>query len=136
MGYELNIQRENEHNKISTKDWIAYMESDSEFEQIEQFPADLGNNEVLTVQTPNGGLWKSDKGEVPFTFSEEYGDITVKNPENWIIEKMISIAKNLNAIVVGEEGEKYDEEYLKDPFGNPFESENSSIEKKWWQFWK
>ena len=135
MGYELNIKRE-EENKISVNDWINYMESDSEFERIEQFSADLGNDEILTVPTPNGGLWKSDKGEVPFTFYEEYGEITVKNPDNWIIEKMISIAGNLNAIVVGEEGEKYDEEYLNDPFGNPFENESSSNEKKWWQFWK
>jgi hypothetical protein len=136
MGYELNIQREDEQNKISTKEWISYMESDSEFERIEQFSADLDNNEVLTIPTPNAGLWKSDKGEVPFTFSEEYGEITVKSPENRIIEKMISIAGSLNAIVVGEEGEKYDEEYLNDPFGNPFENESSNNEKRWWQFWK
>lgn len=136
MGYELNIQREDEQNKIGVKEWISYMESDPEFERIEEFSADLGNNEALTVPTPNGGLWKSDKGQVPFTFSENYGEITVKNPENWIIAKMISISENLNAIVVGEEGEKYDEEYLNDPFGNPFENESSSNEKKWWQFWK
>jgi hypothetical protein len=136
MGYELNIQRKNEQNKINAKEWITYMESDSEFSRIEEFSADLGNNEVLTVPTPNGGLWKSDKGEVPFTFSEKYGEITVKNPENWIIKKMISIAGNLNAVVLGEEGEKYDEEYLSDPFGDPFENENKSNEKKWWQFWK
>ena len=135
MGYELNIQRE-ENNKISKEEWITYMEADPEFNPIEEFSADLGNNEVLTVPTPNGGLWISDKGEVPFTFSEKYGEITVKNPENWVIEKMILIAKNLNAEVVGEEGEKYDEEYLKDPFGNPSESENSKSGKRWWQFWK
>lgn len=136
MGYELNIQREEENNKIKTEEWITYMESDSEFDRIEEYSADLGNDEILTVPTPNGGLWKSDKGEIPFTFSEEYGEITVKNPENWIIEKMISIAKNLNATVIGEEGEIYDEKYLKDPFINTFENENASNEKKWWQFWK
>ena len=136
MGYELNIQREDENNKINKKEWIDYMESDSEFNRIEELSADLGDNELLTISIPNGGLWKSDKGEVPFTFSEKYGEITVKNPENWIIEKMISIAVNLNAVVIGEEGEKYDEEYLNDPFGNPFENESSSNEKKWWQFWK
>tara|TARA_R110002051_G_scaffold91325_1_gene160647 strand:+ start:1084 stop:1494 length:411 start_codon:yes stop_codon:yes gene_type:complete len=136
MGYELNIQRGDENNKISKEEWIKYIESDSEFSRIEEFSADLGDNELLTVPTPNGGLWKTDKGEVPFTFSEKYGDITVKNPEHWIIEKMISISKNLNAMVIGEEGEKYDEEYLNDPFGNPFENKNSNNEKKWWQFWK
>ena len=136
MGYELNILREDENNKINKKEWITYMESDAEFNRIEEFSADLGDSELLTVATPNGGLWKSDKGEVPFTFSEKYGEITVKSPEHWIIEKMISIAKNLNATVIGEEGEKYDEEYLNDPFGNPFENESPDNEKKWWQFWK
>ncbi len=136
MGYEVNIQREDENNRINIKEWLDFIDSDSEFERIEEFSADLGNDEILTVPTPNGGLWKSNKGEVPFTFSEKYGEITVKNPEQWIIEKMISIAGNLNALVLGEEGEKYDEEYLNDPFGNPFENERSHGEKKWWQFWK
>lgn len=70
------------------------------------------NGEVLTISTPNAGLWKSKKGEVPFAFSEKNGWITVKNPDNWIIEKMISIAHKLDAVVVGEEGEKYNEQYL------------------------
>ena len=136
MGYEVNIQREDENNRISIKEWLNYIDSDSEFKRIEEFSADLGNDEILTVPTPNGGLWKSNKGEVPFTFSEKYGEITVKNPEQWIIEKMISIAENLNAQVLGEEGEKYNEEYLNDPFGNPFGNESSLGEKKWWEFWK
>lgn len=116
MGYELSIQRANEANKISIKEWTNYINSDPEFEAIEEFSADIKGGEVLTVSTPNAGLWKSKNGEVPFTFSEKYGMITVKNPDTWIIEKMISIAKKLNAVVLGEEGEEYDEEYLKDAF--------------------
>ena len=136
MGYELHIKRNDETHKIHKKEWLDYMESDSEFNRIETFSAALGDDELLTVSTPNGGLWKSDKGAVPFTLSEEYGEITVKHPEHWVIEKMLSIAKHLNAVVIGDDGELYDENYLKDPFGNPFENERSENGKKWWQFWK
>ncbi len=136
MGYDLNIKREDESNKISKEEWSAYIQSDSQFEPIEEFSAKLNENETLTVSTPNAGLWKSDQGEVPFTFYEEYGEITVKNPDHWIIEKMISIANDLNAVVEGEEGELYDEHYLKDPLSNPSGSNASNGEKKWWQFWK
>ena len=135
MGYELNIQRE-ENGLITKEEWIVYMDSDPEFERIEEFSAGFGTDDIITVPTPNGGLWKTNKGEVPFTFYEKLGWISVKNPEHWMIEKMISIANRLNAEVLGEEGEKYDEEYLKAPFGNPFENDYSSTEKKWWQFWK
>ena len=136
MGYELYIKRDDDTHKIHKKEWLDYMESDSEFNRIEAFSADLGDDELLTISTPNGGLWKSDKGAVPFTFSEEHGEITVKSPEHWIIEKMIFIAKHLNAVVIGEAGERYDEDYFNDPFGNPFEKGSSENEKRWWQFWK
>lgn len=136
MGYELNIKREEESRKISKDEWSQYIKTDSQFEPIEDFSVELNEGEILTVSTPNAGLWKSDKGEIPFTFYEEYGEITVKNPDNWIIEKMISIANELNAVVEGEEGERYDENYLKDPFSNPINNNSSRRVKKWWQFWK
>ncbi len=135
MGYELNIKRE-ESQKISKKEWSQYIKTDSQFESIEEFSAELNEGETLTISTPNAGLWKSDKGEVPFTFYEKYGEISVKNPDNWIIEKMISIANELNAVVEGEEGERYDENYLKDPFSKLADNISLNSEKKWWQFWK
>lgn len=129
MGYELNIKREDYNQKISKEQWTEYIKSDSQFEPIEELSVELSEGETLTISTPNTGLWKSDKGEVPFTFYEEYGEITVKSPDNWIIEKMISIANELNAVVEGEEGERYDENYLKDPFSNPSDNNSSSGEK-------
>ena len=135
MGYELNIQREDEIRKITLQEWKKYIYSDPEFESIENYSATLGNGNILTVPTPNAGLWKSERTDVPFTFSVEFGWISVKNPENWIIEKMIEVAKNLDATVKGEEREIYDENYLKDISLNP--SENDSFNtKKWWEFWK
>jgi len=130
MGYELNISREGETNPITKEEWVDYIKSDPEFEPIEEFSGQIPEGEILTVPTPNAGLWKSSKGEVPFTFSEKYGEIAVKNPERWIIEKMIAIALQLNAVVSGEEGEIYDEEYFQKELDS-----NSRSDKKWWQFW-
>ena len=136
MGYELSIKREDGSRTISKKEWIQYIELDLEFEPIEEFSIELDDAKTLTVSTPNAGLWKSDKGAVPFTFNEKYGEITVKNPEIWIIEKMLLIANKLNAVVEGEEGERYDEKYLKKHFSDSSSNSSSIVEKKWWQFWK
>ena len=133
MGYELSIQREENQIKLTKKDWIDYIKSDSEFEQIDEFSAEIDDGKFLTVPTPNAGLWKTEKGEVPFTFDEEYGWISVKNPDERIIKKMISIAHNLDSIVLGEEGEKYNEKNL---LGKQPTNEYKSKDRKWWQFWK
>ncbi len=89
MGYELSIIREDKSKKIRKREWSEYIKSDSQFEPIEEFSVKHKESETLTVSIPNAELWKSDKGEIPFTFHEKYGEITVKNPDNWIIEKMI-----------------------------------------------
>ncbi len=133
MGYELSIQREDNQIKLTKEEWVDYVKSDPEFEQIEEFSAVLDSGESITVPTPNAGLWKTNKGEVPFTFDEEYGWISVKNPDEWIIKKMISIAQDLDSVVLGEEGEKYDEKNL---LGEQPKDDSKSNGRKWWQFWK
>ena len=125
MGYVIHIQRKNENNKIKLTEWKNYINSDNEFISIEDYSAEINNGNLLTVQTPNAGLWKTEKGEVPFTFSEKHGWICVKNPENWIIEKMIFISKKLDGIVMGEEDEIYDEDYLKRETSNNKLSKNN-----------
>ena len=88
MGYELSIQRDENHNKITKEEWLNYINSDSEFENIEELSQIFDNDKVLTVPVPNGGLWKVNDIEVPFTFSEKYGWISVKNPDESVIEKL------------------------------------------------
>ena len=130
MGYELSIQRDENRTKLTKEEWADYIKSDSEFEPIETFSAEIEEGKFLTVPTPNGGLWKADGLEVPFTFDEEFGWVSVKNPEKRIIQKMISIADELDSIVLGEEGEKYDRDNLEG------KQPKFSNERKWWQFWK
>lgn len=130
MGYELNIQRESDQSKLTKEEWMAYITSDDEFEKIEKFSAEIEQGKLLTIPTPNAGLWKMGKREVPFTFDEKYGWISVKNPDELIVKKMVSIAKALDAIVLGEEGEQYDEDNLE---GKQKKVRNR---RKWWGFWK
>lgn len=104
MGYDIRITREEGSQKISKEEWLVYIESDSELELIHELPTNKS-----TFPTPNTGLWKTDQYDVLFPLNEEYGEITVKNPDPWIIDKMLSIANALNAIVEGDEGERYDD---------------------------
>ncbi|MDC6364824.1 MULTISPECIES: hypothetical protein [Flavobacteriaceae] len=130
MGYELSIQREENQTKLSKEEWVKYVKSDFEFKPIETFSAKIEEDKYLTIPTPNAGLWKADGKEVPFTFDEEFGWISVKNPDKRIIRKMVSIADKLDAIVLGEEGEIYDKDDLE---GKQAKFSNG---RKWWQFWK
>tara|TARA_R110002049_G_scaffold219075_3_gene390816 strand:+ start:7128 stop:7334 length:207 start_codon:yes stop_codon:yes gene_type:complete len=54
------------------------------------------------------------------------GDISVKNPDSQIIEKMISIADKLKAQVQGEEGEIYDEKFLQEQATNQLKNDSSN----------
>jgi len=56
MGYEISIQREENQPKISVKEWINYLNSDSEFERIEELSSLIDNENTITIPTPNSGL--------------------------------------------------------------------------------
>lgn len=135
MGYELNIVRD-KNNRISLQEWQNYIAQDSEFKSISEYSASVGLD-VLTFSTPDAGLWISEKGEIPFTFYEGRGEITVKNPDQWIIDKMIQISETLNAQVVGEEGEVYSKENPQGVFSLSDEPKSEKVSKrKWWQIFK
>ena len=125
MGYELDIKR-NSENIITLTEWQEYIKNDPEFDATEEFSGTTKEGDTLTISTPNAGLWKN---KVPFTFTEKLGHITVKNPDDDIIKKMVEIAKSVDAIVVGEEGEEYDENYFSQGF------QSSSNKKPWWKLW-
>lgn len=140
MGYDIKIKRID--SRISMDEWITYVNSDPEFKLINDFSANSTSGLTITTKTPNSGLWKN---EVPFVFDEKNGDITVKSPDILIIEKMLSVSKQLNATVAGEEDEVYDEKFIQmeknkkpiniDDYKN-IKMKLYNPEKKWWQFWK
>lgn len=141
MGYNLYIERRDKKAGITKKEWLDYLQEDEEFEQIETFSSETNDGTGFIASIPNAGLWNK---EVPFTFDEEEGNISVKNPDEVIIKKMLEIASLLNAQVLGEEGEVYNEEYLKkeDSLEEIDISKYKIIglfdakPKRWWEFWK
>ena len=140
MGYDISIKRLD--SRISRNEWLSYIEEDSEFELINDFSTKLPSDKTLTTEIPNSGLWKK---EIPFIYNEEHGNVQVKNPDISVIEKMISISRKMNALVIGEEDELYDEMFIeKEKNSAPIDMEDYkhlkiklyNPNKKWWQFWK
>lgn len=135
MGYELHIERKDNENKITVDEWTDFIDQSPDFEKADSVSAtNPQSGMTLTIDTPNCGLWKpKDDYKVPFTFQDKWGHITVKNPDEFVIKKMIEISGHFNGRVVGEEGEEYDDNYFSD---NSDQHDSNRTDKKWWEFWK
>jgi hypothetical protein len=140
MGYDITIKRFD--SKITENEWLNYIKEDYEFELINDFSSGLYSGQVLTTEIPSSGLWKK---KVPFVYNKIKGEVQVKSPDIDVIEKMISISRKMNAIVIGEEDELYDEAFIEKEKNTPQinieDYKNIKIrrynpDKKWWQFWK
>jgi hypothetical protein len=99
MGYDLHITRakfhfQNEGAWITADEWLRYVDQDPE----------------LTLAPDNGdyfALW-SGKSEYPDPWLDwSEGNIYTKNPDDPLIDKMVEIAKKLNAKAQGDDGEIY-----------------------------
>ena len=108
MGYELSIVRKNdwsdiyEDSNISLKEWTNYATKDYELEE---------SDDAYTYNW-KGYPYIKESGTPWFAYNSD-GYIYTKNPDIYVIKKMISIATALKAKVLGEEGELYDNEFLK-----------------------
>ena len=99
MGYDLHITRRkywsNEGNDISAAEWLAYIARDSELVlRPEQGPYFAEWNGSSALENP----W----------LDWSKGQIYSKNPDPKLIDKMVSIARQFNAAVVGDDNEIYD----------------------------
>lgn len=114
MGYELHIRRVDEDNKITVQEWTNYINNAIDFEKTHELRAiNPHTGLILQISCPNCGLWKLNKNlQVPFTYSDSSGYISVKNPDDIVIRKMIEISKHFHALVIGDEGEEYNESNL------------------------
>jgi hypothetical protein len=99
MGYNLYITRatfhfENDGKWITADEWLRYIDEDPE----------------LTLAGYNGdyfALW-SGNSEYPDPWFDWFeGNISTKNPDDAMIDKMVSIAKKLDGKVQGDDGEIY-----------------------------
>jgi hypothetical protein len=98
MGYDLHITRraawaDDDGPAITLKEWKAYVKSDDDV----QPDADNGPTDFLWTGHP--------KGPKPLWWDR--GEVYTKNPDKITISKLVAIAKQLKARVVGDDGEEY-----------------------------
>jgi hypothetical protein len=99
MGYELHITRAkswalNTKDRISTKEWLAYVEKDPE----------------LSLSPDGGPYFAKWSGKSKLTepwLDWHDGNIETKSPDEALIDKMVAIARELGATVQGDDGEIY-----------------------------
>jgi hypothetical protein len=108
MGYDLNIIRKSnwdddkEPSNITLDEWLSYGRSDAEL-RVNKKEGE-GFFEWIAYPDPDATV-------LPW-FDYYKGYISTKNPNFWIIQKLLTIAGALNAKVLGEEGEEYDQHFL------------------------
>lgn len=133
MGYDLHITRkenwfdEDESNEIKLADWKDYLSSDDEMKLDNQALASTKNEDVLSYISEGLAVWTAySKNGVDGNFAWfdlRAGNITVKNPNKEIINKMLDVATRINARVQGDDGETYS-------------SDSDTKDKRpWWKFW-
>lgn len=140
MGYDLHITRKKNWfdeagPEITAEEWLAYVATDKSL-KLDKTAEDLRDSgrdasEFGSVNAIWVGWPKHEAGvsEMPIWYSE--GNIICKNPPVEMVRKMFLIADELNARLVGEEGEEYDstgEVVGQEPGGG-------LGKKKWWKFW-
>jgi hypothetical protein len=107
MGYQLHITRAEtpwEDGHIPREEWLRYVADDPELEVSETDYAEdrKGHREydvVWNAAPPN------ESQRPPLWYSE--GRIQTKYPSDAFVEKLKTIAKQLNARVLGDDGELY-----------------------------
>lgn len=104
MGYDLHITRADDWTKsrerpITEAEWLAVITSDPELRPSE---SNERNGLIAAFWT---GYPESRTGSDCFYL--KYGRITEKNPDKTVIRKMVEIARELDARVLGDDDEEY-----------------------------
>lgn len=99
MGYDLHITRKecwsDPHGpQIALPEWLRYVDSDDEVIR------DAKNSE-------HDFLFVRGSVEAPLWWNPDLGEVYTKNPDDETIEKLVQIAKRLNARVLGDDDEEY-----------------------------
>ena len=139
MWYDIHIKRkdnwfdEDDANEIKLDEWTAYIMSDSEMRLDNQ--ANSTNDIGEGIQYENNGLavWTSyskngfDGNYAWFDFRA--GNVTVKNADEEIRNKMVDIARRLGAKVQGDDGETYGTKTAMTV------NQRSKDKRPWWKVW-
>lgn len=144
MGYEPHIVRKHdweayeEESNITLAEWLDYVKTDEELELTEGYWVKVPG-ENTTQPKPGFCEWSAHSGEKRPGYRPwldyGYGSISAKYPDYETIRKMIDIAQALNAKVVGDDGEFYDEAAVVAMEAADATRKAPVIEKPWWKFW-
>lgn len=106
MGYDLHVTR-GEGNPILESEWLSYVRSDREFELtgVAEMPTPDG---TLRYESPGLACWRGHPGGEPVWFDFRPGEVVVKHPDQATIDKMLAVARALDARVEGDDGEIYE----------------------------
>ncbi len=116
MGYDVHITRasdwtESEKSPITLNEWKLYVQSDPEMRLDNFAEATTTAGEKLRIDEEGIAVWTAYSGHDPngnmAWFGHCRGEITVKNPDAEILQKMRQIAASLGAQVMGDEREAY-----------------------------
>ncbi len=115
MGYDVHITRKenwfDDGQDITLPEWKAYLDKDKEMRLDNFAEAKTGEGATIRVVSEGLAVWTAYSGHEKngnmAWFDYRQGNITVKNPDDEILNKMISISQSLNAKVQGDEGEIY-----------------------------
>jgi hypothetical protein len=110
MGYEVYITKKanwfDDGEEISKTDWENYVNLDKTMQIVSEVTSSLDDGLNISYGDSFLTKWISpENNEIWFDFND--GNITVKNPTERDIIKMLEIAKQLNAKVQGDDGEFY-----------------------------
>ncbi len=115
MAYELHITRRPDWHdasgpQITLHDWLQYVGSDSEMRMdgYAEAPTSAG---TIRIERAGTAVWVAYSGHGKqgnmACFTHFKDRISVRDPDEEIIQKMYRIAQALNAKVFGDEGEPY-----------------------------
>jgi hypothetical protein len=96
MGYDLHITRRkhwpDKGDDITAEEWLAYVQRDPELR-------------LKPENSPHFAVWSRASGESWLEWSD--GQIYTTNPDTVLIDKIVSIARQFDAEVQGDDGEIY-----------------------------
>ncbi len=101
MGYDVHITRaehwsENEGHQITPSEWHDVINSDPDLR-------------LAGYNGPHFAIWDAHPKDGEAWLDWHDGNITTKNPDEPLLNKMVDIATRLNAKVQGDDGELYDD---------------------------
>jgi hypothetical protein len=98
VGYDVHITRRKDWSQagkeITAEEWLAYVKQDSE---LSLFPQ---NGPYCT-------RWSGGSKHVDAWLDWSKGNVYTRNPDERLIDKMVAIARSLDARVQGDDGEIY-----------------------------